>query len=162
MRVLLVIAAIAACHPSPRPGEVASKHSDVWAAFAQHGLWIGKTATSPLGQIPYALAFTTDAKGVIVAETPPPPGGELPKGAYQRFTFDPADQRFTYKASLGDRFAEGSLVGQNAPHDQLVFCFAPGCGGDIKVVWRLVDATHLQFVTSLKGVVHSDIALVAQ
>jgi hypothetical protein len=165
MRRLLLV--LAACHPSPRASsdvdatDVDAKDSAVWSAIASHPLWIGKATTSPLGEIPYALVFRTEADGSVVAETPPPPGGVLPKGAYQKFIFAAKRDRLTYDASLEGKAIKGSLAGQRAPRDQLVYCFAPGCP-EIKVSWRVVDATHLAFVTSLHGVVHTDIALVAQ
>lgn len=158
--VAFTTALVATLAPAAQADLVPTRQLDIWPELK--GFWFGQATQSPFGVIPYALAFTT-AGETIVAETPPPPGGALPKGAYQRFVI--GHDTLTYKASLGDGFAEGTLtttVGN--PRQRLEYC-APegpdhsgGCGV-MKVSFDLDPDHHLVFDTYLKGALHSRIVL---
>jgi hypothetical protein len=157
MRKLVILAACACGSASPRAKAPATQPAGPDVRSLMRGPWLGGADTSPLGTIPYALLFKEDG-GVITAETPPPPGGKLPKGAYQRFTFSAGEM--TFEASLGEGKAEGKLTEQVDSPSRLVFCAVEGGCQKMQVVLEAPDGDHLKFTTSMGGTVHADIHLV--
>jgi hypothetical protein len=125
------------------------------------GLWLGRATQSPYGEVPYALMFHTEGT-LLVAETPAPPGKELPPGAYQRFTLSREEGRLTYKVSLGQGFRDGVLVESRGDDpSKLTYCAGDGCDR-MRVSFDLKDEANLSFKTWIDGQLHTDIVLAAE
>ena len=157
--LLLVVGTSFGCaHAPPATAPVAAAEAPILSP-ALDGLWVGQARTSPLGSIPYAW-MVHEESGTFVAETPAPPGGTLPPGAYQRFTFTAgAPAQMTFRATLGQGDAAGSLVATPASRPaHLVFCASEGCAR-MQVDLVQIDPDDLTFTTRIDGDVHADISL---
>ena len=163
--VLLLLAG--ACQKQVRVESAQSNNAsrDQWWA-GKSGVFAGKAAGTPFGDMGYAIIFRAE-KGRVVAKTPPMPKGiGLPDGAYQKFTFypDAGVLRMDLETLLTTNLAKRTLVEDSSRHkfDRWVLCDREqGCKYmEVILDWRTEG--KLSWQTNMDGELHADFSLARQ
>lgn len=144
--------------PPSTPPTTTEKAPDPKLLEVMDGEWSGTADVSPFGAWPYRIVFRR-GDTAIIAETPPPPGGETALGGYQRLVFrqGPKGPVCDYKASIKEGFSEGTLAMSETTDARLVYC-ADDCA-KMKLVFEKDAEGRLHFETHLAGKLHTDMIL---
>jgi len=134
----------------------------VVATLGAHGFWLGRSAHSPFGPIPYGAAARRDGDTVVL-RVDVPPGGGMPPGAYQQFTLSPDNNgsHLDFETSLTGTVASGRMVEAGRTADEVRYCMPPerGACAEMEVVFRAQPDAAILFETRRHEAPHHSVVL---